>query len=277
MSKFEPSPIGRLFTLAYGTVRPPPGRARIALALAYGVTCHLLFAAAVVAMIIAMFFGMSESWGTLPTPWSYAANAILILQFPLTHSLLLGPRGRRFLSRLAPSGHGSTLSTTTYATIASVQLLLLFTLWTPTGIVWWQAEGPMFWVICAAYATAWLLLIKASYDAGAEVQSGALGWMSLVQKIKPVFPDMPTAGLFRLIRQPIYLSFALTLWTVPVWTPDQLFLATTLTAYCILAPRRKEKRFEALYGERFERYRRNTPYMVPRLTRTNSHSETPAE
>ena len=138
-------------------------------------------------------------------------------------------------------------------------------LWTPSGIVWWRAEGAAFWAICTAYAGAWLLLIKASYDAGAEVQSGALGWMSLARNLRPVFPDMPTGGLFRVIRQPIYVAFALTLWTVPVWTPDQLALALGLTAYCLLAPRLKERRFTAIYGDRFRAYRAQVPYAVPRL------------
>ena len=60
------------------------------------------------------------------------------------------------------------------------------------------------------------MLMWASFDAGAEVQSGALGWMLLMQKIQPVSPDMSTTGLFRVIRQPIYVAFALTTWTVPV-------------------------------------------------------------
>jgi methanethiol S-methyltransferase len=150
--------------------------------------------------------------------------------------------------------------------IASAQLLALFALWTPSGVVWWRAEGAMFWAVSAAYATSWLILLKASFDAGAEVQSGALGWMSLLARIRPVFPDMPTQGLFRLIRQPIYVAFALTLWTVPVWTPDQLMLAISFTAYCLMAPRLKERRFAARYGGRFDRYRATVPYAVPRLT-----------
>ena len=110
-------------------------------------------------------------------------------------------------------------------------------------------------------------------DAGAEVQSGALGWMSLMARIRPVFPDMPTDGLFRVIRQPIYVAFALTLWTVPVWTPDQLALAVSYTAYCLLAPLHKERRFTARYGERFQKYRAVVPYVIPRLTRTKERSD----
>ena len=251
----------RLITAA---LRPVPGAARKTLALAMGALCHTLFAAAVLSMIAAMFFGLSKSFGTVPWPWTVLANAALILQFPLVHSALLTPRGARLLARIIPGHHGGTLATTTYAVIASAQLLALFALWTPSGLVWWRAEGTAFWVICTAYVASWLLLIKASFDAGAEVQSGALGWMSLFAGRKPVFPDMPVLGLFRVIRQPIYVAFALTLWTVPVWTPDQLALAVSYTAYCLLAPRLKERRFAARYGERFARYRARVPYVIPR-------------
>ncbi len=259
------SRIARLVTLLRATLHPPQGAARIALALSFGLICHITFAAGVSAMIVAMFFGLSESFGTVPWPWAALANAALIAQFPLAHSLFLTGPGGRLLARLIPGPHGATLGTTTYAIIASAQLLVLFTLWTPSGIVWWRADGVAFWGITAAFAASWLLLMKAIFDAGAEVQVGALGWMSLMARIRPVFPDMPTQGLFRLIRQPIYVAFTLTLWTVPVWTPDQLGLALSFTAYCLLAPRMKERRFAARYGDRFSRYRAAVPYVLPRL------------
>ena len=249
----------------------PPGPKRILIAFSYGVVCQTLFALAVGVMIAAMFFGMTESFGAVPKPWSYVANLFLVLQFPFMHSILLSRRGNRFLNFLAPSGYAETLNTTSYAIFASVQLLALFALWTPSGVVWWRAEGYLFYVICGFYASSWMLLIKASYEAGAEVQSGALGWMSLAQDKKPVFPDMPTEGLFSIIRQPIYVSFALTLWTVPVWTPDQLALAIVFTAYCLYAPKLKEARFEKRYGARFRAYRNKVPYALPCLNGSKYH------
>ncbi|MFN2307701.1 MAG: isoprenylcysteine carboxylmethyltransferase family protein [Paracoccaceae bacterium] len=256
--------IARLITLIRAALHPPPGAGRIVVALGFGALCHLLFALGVLAMVVAMFFGMSESLGSVPWPWATLANAALIVQFPLAHSLLLTGPGGRFLARLVPGPHGRTLATTTYAIIASAQLLALFAFWTPSGVVWWRAEGGLFWAVTTAYAASWLILLKASFDAGAEVQSGALGWMSLLARKTPVFPDMPTQGVFRVIRQPIYAAFALTLWTVPVWTPDQLVLAISFTAYCLLAPRLKERRFAARYGNRFAAYRAGVPYMLPR-------------
>ena len=259
------SPLNRLLLLTLGLWKMPPGPKRILVAFTYGVVCQTLFALAVGVMIAAMFFGMTKGFGAVPKPWSYAANFFLVLQFPFMHSILLSKRGSRFLNFLAPSRYAETLKTTSYAIFASVQLLALFALWTPSGVVWWRAEGYLFYAICGFYASSWMLLIKASYEAGAEVQSGALGWMSLAQDKKPVFPDMPTKGLFSIIRQPIYVSFALTLWTVPVWTPDQLALAIAFTAYCLYAPKLKEARFEKRYGARFRAYRNKVPYALPCL------------
>ena len=277
MTLLDDPRIARLLRLIRAALHPPKGEGRIAFALFMGLLCHATFAAAVLSMIVMMFFGLSESFGTVPWPIAALANAALIIQFPVAHSFLLTGPGGRLLTRLIPGPHGKTLATTTYAIIASAQLLALFVLWTPSGIVWWRAEGAVFWAVVVAYGASWLILLKASFDAGAEVQSGALGWMSLMARIRPVFPDMPTQGLFRVIRQPIYVAFALTLWTVPVWTPDQLVLAASFTAYCLLAPRLKERRFLARYGDRFATYRSAVPYALPRVTTPKANGQPDAQ
>jgi hypothetical protein len=173
--------LARLVTLLRAAMHPPAGAGRIALALIFGALCHTLFAAGVAAMIAAMFFGLSL--GTVDWPMAALVNAALIAQFPLVHSALLTGPGGRLLARLIHGPHGKTLATTSYAIIASAQLLALFVLWTPSGIVWFRAEGALFWAMTTAYGASWLILLKASFDAGAEVQSGALGWMSLLARI----------------------------------------------------------------------------------------------
>lgn len=259
-------PLARTFSAAPLPREPRRARREVALSLLWGAVCHTLFGAAVLSMAVAMWFGMSRSLGAVPQPWAWLANLALIAQFPLGHTLLMTRPGQRLLARLAPAGAGSTLATTTYAIVASAQVLALFALWTPSGTVWWRAEGGFWWLANAAYGLSWVILVKATWDAGAEVQSGLLGWVSLLRGVRPQFPPMPTGGLFRLVRQPIYLAFALTTWTVPVWTPDQLLLALGLTAYCALGPIAKERRFARLFGEGWRAYRARTPYFLPVLS-----------
>ena len=248
----------------------------LAIAILWGAICHLTFAMAVLAMVFSMWFGMSRGLGSVPQPWNWGVNALLILQFPILHSLLLTPSGQRILSRFAPFGSGTTLATTTYATIASLQLLALFTLWTPSGVVYWSANGWALWLVACLYGLAWIFLIKASWDAGAEVQSGLLGWLSLFRSVKPQYPPMPTSGTFKHMRHPIYLAFALTTWTVPTWTPDQILLASALTLYCALGPLAKERRFARRYGSDWSCYMSKTPYWVPRLSRSGQNPIDPA-
>ncbi len=236
---------------------------RKSLALFYGVLCHALFALAAAVMIYEMYFGLSRARGALHAPWSWLCNGLLILQFPLAHSFLLTGRGRAVLRALAPAGVGTQLATTSYVIVASAQILLLFGLWSPSGIIWWQAQGAMLPVMIALYAAGWLLLAKAMFDAGITVQIGSLGWWSVYRNAKPVFPPMPARGLFRVCRQPIYVAFAITLWTVPVWTPDQLVLAVALTSYCLAGPLLKEARFSRMFGSEFEAYRARHPYWFP--------------
>jgi protein-S-isoprenylcysteine O-methyltransferase Ste14 len=100
------------------------------------------------------------------------------------------------------------------------------------------------------------LLIAAAQKVGSlgPLQTGFLGWWAVANDRAPVFPPMPTTGLFRIVRQPIYVTFALTLWTVPTWTPDQFTVALVLTSYCVAGPLLKEKRFRRRFGQDFVTY-----------------------
>ena len=259
-------PLAELMTLVYKTFLSFQFSKRWMIAFLYGILCHVIFTVSVVTMLVAMFFGMSQSFGKIPDPYSYFFNLLLLLQFPISHSFLLSSIGQKYLLYFSPKQYSKTLAPTIFALLASIQLFLLFFCWTPTKIMIWQATGTSYFLMCTLYSFSWLLLIWASIDAGAELQSGALGWMSLAQNKAPKFPDLPTFGLFKLIRQPIYASFALTTWTTPNLTLDQLLIAVVFTAYCVIAPIFKEKRLEKRFGDKFTNYKSQVPYMIPSLS-----------
>ena len=265
-------PLAELITLTYNTFLSFQFSKRWMIAFLYGLLCHVIFAASVVTMLVAMFFGMSQSFGKIPAPYSYFFNLLLLLQFPIVHSFLLSSLGKKYLLYFSPKQYSKTLAPTIFALLASIQLFLLFFCWTPTQILIWEASGISYYLMCMLYSLSWLLLIWASIDAGAELQSGALGWMSLAQNKAPKFPDLPTFGLFKFIRQPIYASFALTTWTTPNWTLDQLLIAVVFTVYCVIAPIFKERRLEKRFGDKFTDYKSQVPYMVPSLSRKKQNS-----
>ena len=234
-------------------------------AVVYGLACHGLFLVAVSLMILGLMSGMGIGVGKLTGTAAVVANGLLLLQFPVIHSLLLTRRGRQTLAHLAPREHGRTLTPTTYAGLAALQIGTTFFLWSPSGIVWWEPTGVAYGLHLAAFVGAWLFLGKALLDAGLGLQTGWIGWIAVWLGRAPRYPGLPQAGLFARCRQPIYLGFALVLWTGPSWTPDHLAIATVWSLYCAVGPLHKERRFAAHYGRDFEAYRQRVPYILPRL------------
>ena len=143
----------------------------------------------------------------------------------------------------AKNAHAATLQTTIFATLHQFNLACCFCFGHPLASFGGWQRG-MKWVLTGLYACSWALLMKASYDAGAEVQSGALGWMSLLQnqtELSRYANDGPICD-YSPTNLPVIRADTV---DRPVWTPDQLVLSTILTAYCVLAPRLKERRFQA--------------------------------
>ena len=207
---------------------------------------------------------MTWCWGTQTGTTRWVLNGFLVLQFPLIHSFLLTRPGQIILAKLAPRGLGRQMWSTTFVTIAAAQILALFLFWSPADEIWWTAQGLYRWVLSIAYVGSWLLLFKAMKDAGLAYHSGLIGWRSVYLGAKPKYPGMPTQGLFAYCRQPIYLAFAMTTWTVPTWTSDQLAIACILTTYCVVAPLHKEARSRRMFKEAFEAYAKRVPYWIPK-------------
>ncbi len=230
----------------------------------YGLLCHSSFLLGVGWMMVGIHQGMTLGRGNLHGPAAVLVDALLVLQFPLIHSLLLSPYGRTIMHRLAPAKWAGVLRPTLFVIVSSWQIFLTFYFWSPSGIVWFTWTGIGGWVSNLLYAISWGLLLKAMFDANLSLQTGLLGWWAMWKGVRPDFGPLPQKGLFRYCRQPIYASYALILWTAPVWTPDRLLLALLWTVYCLAGPLFKEQRYRKLFGEVFLNYQAQVPYWLPR-------------
>ena len=237
------------------------------LAIFYGLMCHGIFLIAGAVMFSTILTGFQFSVGALEGLSAVAINFLLLIQFPIGHSFFLSKRGMRVLEIFAPKSYAKTLRTTIYATIASMQLILLFSLWSFSGVFVWQIEMPANLIMILLNLASWALLSISSIQAGYKVQTGSLGWTSVYQGKEPIFPDMPTRGMFSIIRQPIYLSFSLVLWTSPQMSVDLFIVALSYSLYCYFGPMLKEKRFYRIYGNQFTEYQERVPYYLPLISR----------
>ncbi|WFB36685.1 DUF1295 domain-containing protein [Kiritimatiellota bacterium B12222] len=244
--------------------QPPYRKIQRMQALAWGVLCHLAFAAAVLSMMVKLYGGM-QAGPTLPLPAAILWDAFLILQFPLFHSLLLTPKGGQWMARLIPGGLGKPLRTTTFAIIASLQILLCFLFWAPLGSVFYELHGLPRLATTLVYIFGWGLLMKSMADAGLGVQMGYKGWWAVWKNQNVTYSPWAAKGTLRHTRHPMYLAYTLLLWSGPVWTLDHVAIASTWSLYCIIAPLHKEARYKKRYGQVFQSYQKNVPYFLPRF------------
>lgn len=235
------------------------------MALGFGIVTHATFLGAITVMFVALHGGMTIGLGGLTGARAWIADLALLLAFPLLHSFLLTRPGRTLLARLGGRRLGLDLVSTSYALVASLQLLAVFLAWSPLGQAWFEPSGLLWWVWTLVFACAWVFLGKAILDGGILLQTGALGWLAVLRGKRPEYGPLRTTGLFLRCRQPIYLGFALTLWTGPTWTPDHLLIACSWTTYCVLGPLLKEARFLRWHGAEFAAYRARVPYLLPRI------------
>ncbi len=240
-------------------------RARTIVAALFGAMTHVSFAAAIASMAWGLASGMQFGLGRVNGRWGLLADLILALQFPLLHSWLLSRRGSRWLMPPALGATARTLWSSSFAWVASLQILAAFWLWTPSHVVLYRAQGLELWMQPLLVGGAWCVLLRAIGDDDPRVQSGFLGWSSLYRGQSPDYRTFSQRGLYQCCRHPIYLGFALCLWVGPVLSFDKLLLAVIWSAYCALGPKLKERRYFGRYGVDYARYRDSVPYLLPRL------------
>lgn len=233
----------------------------IVIALIYGLVCQSSFLCAVYLMALSLH-GELYSIPFVATSITERAawDFLLLLQFPLIHSVFLSQSGRRLLSRLAPGGLGPQLAPTTFVAIASMQLIALFLLWAHTGAREWRPHGAIASAWEITYALSWVALAVSMVQAGISTQMGFLGWTSVVRGVPVSYPSFPRGGLYKICRHPVYFSMALVSSTGPVWNLDHAIIASVFVTYCVVGPKLKERRLRKQYGESFSTYSEATPF-----------------
>ena len=76
--------------------------------------------------------------------------------------------------------------------------------------------------------------------------------------------------LYRSIRHPLYVGWALAFWATPTMTVGHLLFAAALTVYMAIAVRIEERDLVGYFGRVYEEYRERVPMFVPRIARRAS-------
>ena len=80
-------------------------------------------------------------------------------------------------------------------------------------------------------------------------------------------PAFRVRMLYKYVRHPLYIGWALSFWATPTMSLGHLLFAASLTLYMALAARVEEKDLVKYLGWQYEAYRRRVPMFIPRLRR----------
>ncbi len=232
----------------------------------YGVACHLSFLATYAYM--ACFVGGFVVPQTIDAPASAGSpvdviiNVALILVFAVQHSVMARPAFKRAWTRIVPQ----PIERSTYVLLSCLVVILLMWQWRPLDVVVWNASGAatraVSWTL---FAAGWLMVPAVSlmidhFDLFGTRQV----WLYLRRReYRPLEFRVPL--LYRRVRHPLYLGWALAFWATPTMTAGHLLFAGSLTIYMGLAALVEERDLVAHFGRQYEEYRRRVPMFVPRV------------
>ena len=199
-----------------------------------------------------------------PVVAALAVDLGLMALFALQHSGMARPAFKRWWVQFVPE----TVERSTYVSLSSLALLLLFWYWQPLGGVVWATENTaVLAMLYGAFAAGWMIvLVSASLINHFDLFGLRQVWLAF--RGRPYTRlRFATPGLYRFVRHPLYVGWLLVFWATPRMTAAHLLFAATLTAYILAAIRWEERDLSEVHAE-YVAYRRRVPMLLPRLTRS---------
>jgi protein-S-isoprenylcysteine O-methyltransferase Ste14 len=240
--------------------------------LAWGAVCYgVFFACFLYAIAFIGDFGIApktiDSGEPGPLGLALAVNLGLLSLFAVQHSGMARPGFKKAWTKIVPE----PAERPTYVLLSSLVLVVLFAWWQPIGGTVWAVESEAAAsFILAIYFSGWALLLYSTalidhFDLFGLRQA----WLAFCGRPYQSHP-FGTPGLYKHLRHPLYVSWAIIFWATPVMSLGHLLFAVVATAYMVVAVLFEERDLVQHFGDAYRRYQESTPRYFPRLGRARS-------
>jgi protein-S-isoprenylcysteine O-methyltransferase Ste14 len=227
----------------------------------YGIFCYLVFLVTILYLI--GFVGniivpkSIDSGGERDLSSSLMVDVILLIVFAAQHSVMARPRFKRVWTKLVPQA----IERSTYVLLASLVLALLFWQWRPLLMTIWEVRNAAAVLILQGlFAAGWGIVVMSTILIN---QSDMLGLRQVELQERYTDLGFRTPSLYKFTRHPIMLGFIIAFWATPKMTLGHLLFAVITTAYILIAIPFEERDLRSLYGDVYERYRRQVSMLLP--------------
>jgi methanethiol S-methyltransferase len=232
----------------------------------YGVVNYLIF--------LATFLYLIAFVGNFPVPKtidsgpagalvpSLLVNVALLGLFGVQHSLMARPFFKKAWTRIVPK----PIERSTYVLFANVVVILLMIEWRPLPQpIWTVAPGLVAMALVglslAGYGVALISTFLLSHF---ELFGLHQILLRLIGR-DPAESDFRTPSLYKLVRHPLYLGFAIAFWATPTMTLGHLLFAVETTVYILIAIQLEERDLVEAFGDRYRDYRKRVGMLLPKV------------
>lgn len=187
-------------------------------------------------------------------------DAALILTFGLQHSFMarIGFKGR--LKQWIPD----ILVESNYVLLSGFFLLLIAGLWVRNPNSWFDFRGtPVWWIFASISALGILIMAWAGWVMNATELLGLEVIKAIVNGKRQQPTEFHIPGPYQWVRHPLYLGILLVIWSVPVFSPDQLIFAGGFTVYILIGASYEERDLVRRFGEDYRKYQQTVPMLLP--------------
>ena len=237
-----------------------------ALALMYGVVCHLMFLAIFVYFIawVGDFTSLVpktiDSGAPGPVGAALAINIGLLLLFAVPHSVMARPGFKQAWTKIVPK----TVERSTYVLQSNLLLILLIWQWRPMTSVIWNVEGPLLSnALTGLMLLGFVIVVISSFIIDHFDLFGTRQVVLYSQGKEYTHSPFKVIGFYKFVRHPLLLGWMIAFWATPVMTTGHLLFAIVTTAYMLVAIQLEEKDLGALHGAPYRQYRQKVSMILP--------------
>jgi protein-S-isoprenylcysteine O-methyltransferase Ste14 len=245
----------------------------------YGIACYVLF--------FATYAYMAGFVGNLFVPVSIDAPAgapigsavmmdlLLLAAFGLQHSVMARPGFKEIWTGVV----ARPTERSTYVLASCIVLALLMWFWQPIDVVVWDVQHTVGRALLfGLFAAGWLMVPAVSMMISHFDLFGVRQvWLYFRGEPYTALP-FRTPMLYKRVRHPLYIGWALAFWATPTMTVGHLLFAGVLTAYMVLAAVVEERDLVSYYGRQYTDYQQRVPKFLPSIKgRATSEAGYPAD